>query len=113
MAPFPLRIPLPLTTLPLFSLFFLLLLPHSVWQWNWAFCAASTTLMAGAVAGRCTFLSYVLYALFYSVWVYPVVAHWQYSPNGWLSPFNPNAILGMGTIDFSGSGAQRRKYAGA
>ena len=37
--------------------------------------------------------------------IYPVFAHWSWSTNGWLCADNPNnAILGMGAIDFAGSG---------
>lgn len=60
--------------------------------------------MAGSVAERCTFASYMYYAVFYASWVYPVVGHWYWSNYGWLSPFNAKPILGMGTIDFAGSG---------
>jgi len=40
-----------------------------------------------------------------TVFVYPVVAHWVWSNDGWLNPKNPRAILGSGAIDFAGSGA--------
>ncbi len=40
-----------------------------------------------------------------SFWVYPVVVHWLWSPDGWLSAHNPDSILGSGAIDFAGSGA--------
>eukprot|EP00798_Chlamydomonas_sp_ICE-L_P027340 gene27340-biopygen3185 len=73
------------------------------WFWNWVYCAASTTIMAGAIAERSTFISYILYCIFYSSWVYPVVAHWQWSYNGWLSPRSSDVILGTGTIDFARS----------
>jgi Amt family ammonium transporter len=36
--------------------------------------------------------------------VYPVYAHWAWSWNGWLDPRFYNAILGIGSIDFAGSG---------
>ena len=77
---------------------------REIYIWGWVFCAASTTIMAGSVAERCTFASYTYYAVFYAAWVYPVVGHWYWAPNGWLSPFSPNAIVGMGCIDFAGSG---------
>eukprot|EP00955_Chlamydomonas_euryale_P025362 266954-Chlamydomonas_euryale.AAC.1 len=71
---------------------------------QWVFCAASTTIMAGAVAERCTFFAYILFAAFYSGWVYPVFAHWTWSAYGWLSVENSDAILGIGAIDVAGSG---------
>ena len=39
-----------------------------------------------------------------AVQIYPVSAHWNWSTNGWLSVTNANAILGVGSIDFAGSG---------
>jgi ammonium transporter, Amt family len=39
-----------------------------------------------------------------TVWVYPIVVHWVWSPIGWLSAHNDQALLGSGAIDFSGSG---------
>ncbi len=54
-------------------------------------------------AERATFGSYVLFAVFYSAWVYPVVAHWHWSPNGWLSAHKEDPLMGVGTIDFAGS----------
>lgn len=39
-------------------------------------------------------------------WVYPVPSFWLWSNKGWLSAYNrEHAILGMGAIDFAGSGA--------
>lgn len=35
--------------------------------------------------------------------VYPVVVHWVWSPTGWLSRANPDAVLG-GVYDFAGGG---------
>lgn len=77
---------------------------YHLFFWNWVFCAASTTILSGAVAERATLLSYCMYAVFYSSWVYPVAAHWNWSNQGWLSPTNPDPLLGVGCIDFAGSG---------
>lgn len=38
-------------------------------------------------------------------WVYPVIAHWLWSTRGWLSARNvEDRILGVGAIDYAGSG---------
>lgn len=37
-------------------------------------------------------------------WVYPIVAHSLWSQNGFLSPTLINPLLGVGCVDFAGSG---------
>lgn len=44
--------------------------------------------MSGAVAERCTFMAYMIYAFFLSSFVYPVIVHWVWDGQGWLSAFN-------------------------
>ncbi|GAX83671.1 hypothetical protein CEUSTIGMA_g11096.t1 [Chlamydomonas eustigma] len=78
---------------------------NSLFLWYWVFCAASTTILVGSLAERCTFVAYVVFVLVYVCWIYPVYAHWTWSPNGWLTADNPiSGLLGMGAIDFAGSG---------
>ena len=75
--------------------------------------------MSGAVAERCRFEAYIFYSLYMSMWVYPLVAHWTWSPHGWATPFlnwtsdangvlvpNPeqSLLFTTGVYDFAGSG---------
>ncbi|EFJ40601.1 hypothetical protein VOLCADRAFT_84428 [Volvox carteri f. nagariensis] len=82
---------------------------HS-WFFQFSLCAIATTIVSGAVAERCTFGAYLAYSFFISAFVYPVVAHWVWSPDGWLSAFNTYVggryalILRSGAIDFAGAG---------
>ncbi|KAG2487831.1 hypothetical protein HYH03_013548 [Edaphochlamys debaryana] len=79
--------------------------PWHLFVWNWSFCSAATTILSGSIAERGTFVGYTLYAVFMPAWVYPVVVHWLWSPNGWLSAKNAeDRILGVGAIDYAGSG---------
>ena len=71
-------------------------------MWNWTFCAAATTIVSGAVAERATFFSYLCYSTYISTFVYPVVVHWMWSSDGWLSPRNSSRLLGIGAVDFAG-----------
>ena len=77
--------------------------------WNsfffqWAFAATAATIVSGSVAERCSLAGYFAYTTTLTVWVYPVVVHWFWSGNGWLSAFNDDATFEGGVIDFAGSG---------
>ncbi|EFN53204.1 hypothetical protein CHLNCDRAFT_58614 [Chlorella variabilis] len=85
----------------------------SRWFFGWAFSATASTTVSGAVAERLRFRSYVMYTLAITGLVYPVAAHWVWSPVGWLSPTRVDCATGervytfsnaVGLIDFSGSG---------
>lgn len=60
--------------------------------------------MSGAVAERCKFEAYLGYALFLSMWVYPVIVHWVWNEDGWASASADNKLFGMGVYDFAGCG---------
>jgi len=69
---------------------------YAHWFWCFVFCATAATIVSGAVAERCDLTAYFVYSVVLSGLVYPVVAHWAWTPNGWLAV--------NGYIDFAGSG---------
>ena len=71
---------------------------------EYTFCAAACTIVAGSLAERCQMSAYIAYSIFLTAFVYPVTAHAFWSPAGFLSPTNSNPFLGIGAVDFSGSG---------
>ncbi|GKY98309.1 ammonium transmembrane transporter [Mayamaea pseudoterrestris] len=77
---------------------------YGFWFYEFAFSAACVTIIAGTLAERSRMSAYVAYSLFMTAFVYPIVAHSIWSANGFLSAFAGNPLLGIGCIDFAGSG---------
>ncbi len=68
-----------------------------------AYASTAATIVSGAMAGRIRSEAFFLYTAVCTAWIYPVVAHWIWDDHGWLSPWNPNAEIEGGVIDFAGS----------
>lgn len=60
------------------------------------FCATAATIVSGAMAERTKFLSYCIYSILISLFVYPISGHWIWG-GGWLAQ--------LGFHDFAGSTA--------
>jgi Amt family ammonium transporter len=58
------------------------------------FAVITTALISGALADRVRFSAFVLFAALWSLMVYAPLAHWAFSPEGWLSK--------LGVLDFAG-----------
>ncbi|KAI3430105.1 uncharacterized protein J3R85_008248 [Psidium guajava] len=78
---------------------------YSNFLYQWAFAIAAAGITSGSIAERTQFVAYLIYSAFLTGFVYPVVSHWFWSPDGWASAFNSDDLLfGSGVIDFAGSG---------
>ena len=64
------------------------------WLFQAVFAGAAATIVAGAVAERMKFTSYLAYSFILSAFIYPIVGHWVWG-GGWLA--------GLGFHDFAGS----------
>jgi ammonium transporter, Amt family len=58
------------------------------------FAIITPALITGAIADRVKFGGYVLFTVLWSIFVYAPVAHWVFSPTGWLNK--------LGALDFAG-----------
>ena len=67
---------------------------HAAWLFQLVFAATAATIVSGAMAERTQFKSYLIYTIFITGFIYPVVGHWIWG-GGWLSS--------LGMLDFAGS----------
>ena len=79
----------------------------AVWIFQFAFADTCSTITSGAMIGRTGFVGDLLYSVAVSGFIYPIIGHWAWGPDGWLanmgSPGNVWPSLGMGFHDFAGS----------
>ncbi|MBM3718947.1 MAG: ammonium transporter, partial [Actinobacteria bacterium] len=74
--------------------FGLIIPPLAFFAFQMMFAVITPALITGATADRLKFGAYALFIGAWSLLVYPVVAHWVFSPNGWL--------FQLGALDFAG-----------
>ena len=53
------------------------------------------------MAERTAFQAYLGYSVFLTAFVYPVVVHWVWDGDGWLSVFSSDPLNDVGMIDFA------------
>src|SRR3954453_17308881 len=65
------------------------------WVFQYAFADTASTITSGAMVGRCGFIGDILYSIGVTGFIYPIIGHWAWGPDGWL------ALRGF--HDFAGS----------
>jgi ammonium transporter, Amt family len=77
------------------------------WLFQFAFADTCSTITSGAMIGRTAFIGDLLYSICVSGFIYPIIGHWCWGPDGFLAlmgskdHFLPD--LGTGFHDFAGS----------
>lgn len=74
------------------------------WFFQFAFAATAATIVAGTLAERCQMNAYLYFSMALTGFVYPVIVHSIWSQSGFLNASTTNPLLGVGMIDFAGSG---------
>ena len=65
------------------------------WVFQFAFADTASTITSGAMIGRCGFWGDIFYSIGVTGFIYPIIGHWTWGPDGWL------ALAGF--HDFAGS----------
>src|SRR5262249_54417795 len=77
------------------------------WLFQFAFADTCSTITSGAMIGRTGFVGDLLYSFFVSGFIYPIIGHWAWGPDGFLATMGSAGAflpsLGMGFHDFAGS----------
>src|SRR3569833_2782353 len=77
------------------------------WLFQYAFADTCSTIVSGAMIGRTSFRGDILYSIGITGFIYPIIGHWAWGPDGWLafmgSIGNFFESLGQGFRDFAGS----------
>eukprot|EP00045_Choanoeca_perplexa_P010253 m.103125 g.103125 ORF g.103125 m.103125 type:complete len:639 (+) comp15212_c0_seq1:150-2066(+) len=73
-------------------------LVHFVFQA--AFACTAVTILSGALAERCSFITYTVYSVVLAGFVYPLILRWTWSEHAWLADVDSR----LGFKDFAGSG---------
>src|SRR5215831_15957744 len=68
------------------------------WLFQFAFADTCSTITSGAMVGRTGFVGDLLYSFGVSGFIYPILGHWAWGPDGWLNNITPAAFH-----DFAGS----------
>jgi ammonium transporter, Amt family len=77
------------------------------WLFQYAFADTCSTITSGAMIGRTGFIGDLVYSFGVSGFIYPIIGHWAWGPDGWLATMGSDGnffpALGMSFHDFAGS----------
>jgi Amt family ammonium transporter len=77
------------------------------WLFQFAFADTCSTITSGAMIGRTGFGGDLIYSVFVSGFIYPIIGHWAWGPDGFLATMGSTGNflpwLGTGFHDFAGS----------
>ncbi len=77
------------------------------WIFQYAFADTCSTIVSGAMIGRTSFRGDILYSIGITGFIYPIIGHWAWGPDGFLALMGTKdhlfESLGQGFRDFAGS----------
>jgi Amt family ammonium transporter len=79
----------------------------ALWIFQFAFADTCSTITSGAMIGRTAFAGDLLYSIAVSGFIYPIIGHWAWGPDGFLATMGSTGYflptLGQSFHDFAGS----------
>ncbi len=79
----------------------------AVWLFQFAFADTCSTITSGAMIGRTGWIGDLLYSFCVSGFIYPIIGHWTWGPDGFLATMGTKDTflpwVGTGFHDFAGS----------
>src|SRR5712671_5651698 len=77
------------------------------WLFQFAFADTCSTITSGAMIGRTAWMGDLLYSFMVSGFIYPIIGHWAWGPDGFLATMGAAGFflpsVGTGFRDFAGS----------
>lgn len=71
---------------------------YAYFFFQFSFSATTATIVSGGTAGRMRILGYMIFCVLIGAVIHPLVAHWIWSPSGFLKFGGPNAVFGEGPL---------------
>src|SRR5476649_1447579 len=83
------------------------------WIFQYAFADTCSTVVSGAMIGRTGFRGDILYSIGITGFIYPIIGHWAWGPDGWLAVMGSADIAGQWHHFYIGLGQGFRDFAGS
>ena len=68
------------------------------WVFQFAFADTASTITSGAMIGRCGFWGDIFYSIGVTGFIYPIIGHWSWGPDGWLALQNFHDFAGSTVV---------------
>jgi len=68
------------------------------WVFQFAFADTASTITSGAMVGRCGFWGDILYSIGVTGFIYPIIGHWSWGPDGWLAALSFRDFAGSTVV---------------
>jgi len=68
------------------------------WVFQFAFADTASTITSGAMIGRCGFWGDIFYSIGVTGFIYPIIGHWSWGPDGWLAALSFHDFAGSTVV---------------